>query len=84
MAGGLAALWALPPPITIRPPGVRGPHPQPQFWGSFSSCSMVFLLAFFLWGVGKGTGEGRGLRKGFLTQQVLLYYVNIFQGLFFN
>lgn len=38
-------------------PPVRGPHPQLPPRGSFSSCLIVFFLAFFLWGDVGGRGD---------------------------
>lgn len=43
-------------PITIRAP-CKGPHPQLPPRGSFSSCLIVFFLAFFLWGAVGGRGD---------------------------
>lgn len=51
---------------------------------TLSSCSDCFLSGSFSRGGGVLSGVWAGGREGFETQQTLLYYVYIFQGLFFN
>lgn len=73
---GLSALWAL----SHRHLTVRGSATPLRL----SSCSDCFLSGSFSRGGGVLSGVWAGGREGFETQQTLLYYVYIFQGLFFN